>query len=221
MEKVNKAKVIARAFTQESNIDKNVLEHRRKICSGCEFNSDNANDKELGFIEKARKKLLKGEPFCTACGCQVNEKTTQETEECGLGEKGLEPKWNRIRVETTDSLEIDLVNKSVDIVNVDLSKDKKAFEISFKNIFRKDIKEICFLLQSKNKNNLEVNYVTPSCGSCTSSSFDKKDDNTCEVKVELNTSKISKGQFRKNVYIGYKINGKYKKNQIRLTGILK
>lgn len=80
MEKVGKIQTIVRAFTQKSNIDENILRKRREICSSCPLNS--LNKEKTGVFEEIRKTVVK-KPFCTACGCQIEQKTASETEVCG------------------------------------------------------------------------------------------------------------------------------------------
>lgn len=220
MKKISKAKTIVRAFTQDSDIDPIILEKRRSICSICPHNSENTDQKELGLIDKARKKLLKDEPFCIACGCQINEKTTQETEECGLAEKGLPPKWNRVKIETVDKIEIDIINKSPEIINMDLSKDDKFFVFDFGEINKEDNQSFEVILKTKDNYTLEVKYFTPSCNSCTSSTCERIDSFSYSAKVKLNTDKLS-GKFAKNIYFAYTVRGKYKKNRIKMIGIVK
>lgn len=220
MKEVSKAQTIVNAFTQKPNVDEETLAYRRKICGSCEFNSDNKPDSELGFIEKARKKLIKGEPFCTACGCQVNEKTGQATEECGLAEKGLSPKWNRVKVETTSRWDLNVVNESQEIVNLRLDEKGSHFEIDFGETKREGVREITFLLQSKIGVPLTMHYVRPSCNICTDYSYVKIDENTVRVTLSLDVTKISVGAFKKSLHLGYYLKQAYKKQTMRLIGIL-
>ena len=135
MKKVDKTQTIIRAFTTESDIDKDLLKYREKICGGCEFNSENMTEESLGLFSKMRKKTLgESNPFCTACGCQINEKIRQETEECGLVYKGLPPKWNRIKLETIGNSDLDIINKSVYYMNVDLTVDGENYVLYFGEI---------------------------------------------------------------------------------------
>ncbi|MCA9749977.1 MAG: hypothetical protein KC414_12785 [Romboutsia sp.] len=220
MEKVGKVKTIVKAFTEKSDINDEILEFRRSICGGCEFNSENVDTKKMSFIEQARKKVLNGEPFCTACGCQINEKTSRGTEECGLAEKGLVPKWNRVKLETVSKIEVDIINNSYKQVNIDLSVDKKSFVIQYGEIESNKIEEIELLIKAKEGKHLEMKYFTPSCGACTSSSYIKIDKNTYKVKLELNTAKLN-DVFSKNVYFAYNIGTQYRKNRIQLKGKIK
>lgn len=218
MEKVGNLETIKRAFLDESNIDKEVLEKRREICNTCEYNSLNIDEKELTLVQKARKKLHK-DPFCTACGCQILEKTSQETEECGLAGVGKTPKWFRVKLETVSRMDLDIINQSINKMNIDLTPDKKYYQIDLGRVKMDVDSEIQFLLKSKSNFKMIMNHVTPSCGSCTNSSFKTLDDNTVQVNLSLNLQEIPFGKFTKNVYLGYDLRNDYKQNVIKITGI--
>lgn len=217
MEKVGNLETIKRAFLEDSDIDKKVLEDRRAICNGCEFNSLNINDEGLTLVQKARKKLHK-DPFCTACGCQILEKTTQETEECGLASVGKTPKWFRVKLETVGRFDLDIINNSIDKMNIDLTTDKKYYQIDIGKVQSNKDSEIEFLVKSKSNVVLKMVHVTPSCGSCTNSSFEIIDDNTVKINLSLNLEEIPLGKFSKNLYLGYDLRDDYKQNVIKITG---
>ena len=221
MEKIGKIKTIARAFTTDSNIDEVILLERRKICEECPLNSNNIKESDLNLIDKIKKRTSGDNHFCVACGCFINEKTSQETEECGLGEKGDTPKWFRVKLETTDRLEIDIINDSHNKTKLDLTADSKAFEFDYGEINKDSNLTISFKIKSKIGINLDLASVTPSCGSCTESEFEKEDDNTYNVKVTLAYDQLPYDRFSKNLYLGYYIRSKYIKNVIKLIGIKK
>lgn len=218
MEKVNKLTTITRAFTQESTIDEKILENRREICFGCEFNSINVPQEKLTFIDKARKKTLgENNPFCTACGCQIKEKTAQETEECGAVSKGIPAKWFRVKLETVDKLDLNFINKSVDLVNLDLDKRGRYYGIYFGNTSN-TVKLVKILIESKIGTTFDIDYINPSCNSCTEVEFKKINDNTYEVDIELNLPIINANSFTKNIYFAYNINKETKRGVIKLIG---
>lgn len=221
MEKVNKLKTIARAFTQESTIDEKILENRRQICFGCEFNSENVSPDKLTFIDKARKKTLgENNPFCTACGCQINQKTTQETEQCGATEKGLPAKWFRVKLETVDKLDLNFINKSVDEVNLDLDIKGRYYGIYFGETTN-TVKLIRILIQSKSGIKFDIDYIKPACNSCTEVNYSKLDSNTYQVDIELNLPIIDANSFTKNIYFSYNVDTISKKGIIKLIGTKK
>lgn len=220
MRKENKIKTIVKAFTEDADVSEEVLKHRRDICKGCPFNSDNVKDFNLGFIDKARKKVLKGKPFCTACGCQIEEKTSRGIEECGLATKGKKPKWNRVSIETLDKLDLDIVNNSYKDVNIKISNNNKFFEVDYGEINKKGIKGIELLFKSKSSKEFDLKYIKASCNVCTYLNSVKLNYTTYKITINLNTSLLN-GDFSKNVYFGYKIGDDYKKNKIVLKGKIK
>lgn len=221
MNKTGKVKTIVRAFTGKPDVDEDVLKFRREICGGCEFNSNNIPDSELGFIEKARKKLILGEPFCTACGCQINEKTGQSTEECGLAEKGETPKWHRIKLETTGRFELNIINESKELINLDLSENGTEFEINFGENKREGTLDISFIVESNLGVPLVLDYARPSCGICTKVDTGKISNNQYRIELTLDLTKISVGAFRKSLHLGYYLKSNYHKQTLKLVGTLK
>lgn len=220
MEKISQIETIKRAFLDDSKIDEKILLERREICNGCEYNSHNKPESELTLVQRTRKKLHK-EPFCIACGCQILEKTSQETEECGLGSVDKKPKWFRLVLETTSRMDLDLINNSSDKVNVDLTTDNKSYQIDFGTLTKDSKTDIEFLLNSKSNIILDMTYVTPSCGACTNSDFIKINDYSIKVNLSLNLEEIPEGEFSRNVYLGYYVRDIYKKGVIKLVGIKK
>lgn len=221
MEKTGKIKTIINAFYGETNIDSLELNKRREICNGCEFNSKNIENKNLNLFNKLRKTTLKNQLFCTACGCQIDEKTSQETEECGLSEKGLKPKWNRIKLEIVDKFELDLINKSPDLINIDLSKGGDYFEVRFGKIESNKVEKFSLELKSKDNNYLKVKEVKASCTFCTKVNVEEKNENTYILDISLDFTKISKGSFIKNIALKYDIGNKEKINKIKFVGVKK
>lgn len=220
MKKVDKTQTIIRAFTTESDIDKDLLKYREKICGGCEFNSENMTEESLGLFSKMRKKTLgESNPFCTACGCQINEKIRQETEECGLVYKGLPPKWNRIKLETIGNSDLDIINKSVYNMNVDLTDDGDNYVLNFGEITN-DIHNYNFVITTKD--NKELTYVEPGCQSCTRVKFDELTKSSYNVDLTFDATQLfSYGLFEKNVYVGTKIGEETFKYVIKIVGIVK
>lgn len=218
MEKKSKLNTIVDAFTKESEISLKVLEERRKICGSCIYNSSNTKKNDLNIIEKARQHSFPNKPFCRACGCNIDEKTTQETEECGLVSLSLQPKWNRIRLETVSRHDLDIINRSENIVNVDLSSTKEYYSVSFGEVDSLNVKNIQLELNSKPNLEFVLEKVRPSCGVCTSANYKKLGEGSYLVNISMDMSKVGISEFNKNVFITYKIDGKLFKNIIKLTG---
>ena len=84
-------------FTDKDRVPKEVYLERWKICDKCEYNSNNYPIDKMSYLQKARKKLLKDEPFCIACGCQLKQKLSLKTTQCGLVVFGEEPLWKEYK----------------------------------------------------------------------------------------------------------------------------
>lgn len=218
MKKVNKILTIAKSITTEPDVSKEILNYRREICNTCDFNSNNTLNEDLDTLGKARKKLLKDKPFCTACGCQINEKTSRSTEECGLSEKGIRPKWKRITLETSSRMDLNLINKSIEDIDIDLTIDNRHFKIDYGEINKGSVKEVEFLIQSKSGVKFDLTKFRPSCGSCTKASYERVDNKTYRATVLLNTSNMISGTFKKTIYLTYYLNNVSQKCEIKLQG---
>lgn len=219
MDKLSKTKTIVRAFTQKSDIDEEIRKLRASICSICPYNSNNATNDLMSIDQVIRKKLTPiSKPFCVACDCQINEKISQETEECGLGQIGKRPKWNRLRVETVDKSDLDLINLNPLTANVDLITQRRCYLIDFGKIERGTDVEFEFLLKSKEQFLYDLTYFYPSCGTCTEATYEKINNTTnkCYIKLDLTEFKI--GEFDKKLYFGYSYKDKTKRVLIRLVG---
>lgn len=221
MKKVNKAEIIRRAFFSKMNMDVEEIERRRGICETCPFNSKHVPTKNMSFINKARKKTLKNEPFCTACNCQIKEKTASPLDECGLVEKGEPPKWNRIILETTDKKEIKIVNKSPKVVNVDITKDGDSFEVDFGEVHKLSDGNFKLELTVKEGLELDVVFANPSCKSCTTVTYIKESKSKTTLNGKVDFSKMLIGTLQKYIYLNYDVNGKNVNNTIKLIGEIK
>lgn len=221
MKKLNKAEIIRRAFFSKMKMDVEEVERRRSICETCPFNSKHVSSKNMSFINKARKKTLKNEPFCTVCNCQIKEKTASPLDECGLVEKGETPKWNRIILETTDKKEISIVNKSPKIINLDITKDGDFFQVDFGEVHKLSDGNFELELTVKEGVELDVVFANPSCKSCTTAEFIKQGVDKTTLKVKVDFSKLLIGNLQKYIYLNYDVNGKNINNTLKLIGEIK
>lgn len=189
MEKVGKIQTIVRAFTQKSNIDENILRKRREICSSCPLNS--LNKEKTGVFEEIRKTVVK-KPFCTACGCQIEQKTASETEVCGAVYLGQKPKWNRIKVETMKKTDINVINLSEDKMNLDLSIDGSHFVAECGEI-DKNV-ENSFRVRIEGKEDAYRLYEpVPGCGYCTRVFRESISNGVDELNVVFDLSQEDSG----------------------------
>ncbi len=215
MEEISKFEKIFSGFvTKDYQVTDKVFEYRMNICKTCEYNSDNVPDKDLSFVNKARKEVLKGKPFCTACGCQLKEKLRLGVEECGASSIGEKPRWNKILIQTKDKNDLNIANKSKD-VHIFVKDNYFDFYVGnkeFGTIF--DIEIVLF-----NDNIKSIDYIKQGCGGCTTLDIKNLGDTYKSVKITIDTNRIKKGKFSKNVFIGYSLkDGKTKSTYINING---
>lgn len=134
MKKKNKLKVIKDAFLEDSPLSEEILEFRRKACATCPYNSKNVKDKSL--MQGIRDSVTGGSAYCTICKCEIEQKTKAPTEYCALKSIGKEPLWNAMLVETDNVSDLNLINGSPELINVDLDESGTFFVLDFGEIDR-------------------------------------------------------------------------------------
>lgn len=214
MKKVNKAKVIFRAFTSQSSIDPEILKERRSKCEGCPRNSKNFPKEQMSLKQSIQNSL--GKPFCTICSCFIEEKTSQETEECALAEIGQQPLWNRIRLETAGASDINLINKSPEKVNVDLNETTGEYTIRY-NPMKKDADtNIRFALEKGDKViTIGELYVNCSCMTM------ENEKGTSNIFFNISLDLRPYGDIQnKYVLVHYTMDGKKDFIKINIKGIV-
>lgn len=223
MRQKSKIKNIVDSFSGKVDVTPEQWEYRLKECEVCPFNSINTDNKELTLIEVSRKNLFPNKPFCRGCGCNIDEKTSQATEQCAAGKFDQPLRWNRLKVEITDKTGFNIFNNTSDLVNISLSGDGKYYEIDYGTVDREFDSEINFQLFVSSQDKLDIEYFKPSCGACTTSSCEKVSDTHYNCSVVLKVSKTGKGkEFSKRIWVKYKINqGKYSRVKIELKGKIK
>ncbi len=145
---------IFRSFLGYRNVSEAVYKERLRICNACPFNSKNIRGRKSWLwklYKRVRSMIFHGEGFCTICGCQIKQKAGLSLEQCPLPE----PKWNKLVVETLQSMQVnfELLSKSKDInatistlsetfSQLNISSDFTAgeeYKFSLKTIFPTDI----------------------------------------------------------------------------------
>jgi hypothetical protein len=212
MKKISKTNTIINAFTGSIPYGEQWFEERKAICDGCEYNSKNRKSETLA--EKAQDLLHGGEPYCRACLCFIDRKAAMKEETCGLKEKGLVPKWNALMVHTTSSKDYNLYNNTPKVCTIDLSDDEERYEVNYGDLTEKSDTKIQLVLEGE----CPITDVTVGCG-CTLASWAKIGDNLYELNTSLKMSMINKGNFRKNIYVKYKVEDEERKATIALKGI--
>lgn len=220
MRQKSKIKTIIDAFSGKVDVTPEQWEYRLEKCGDCELNSINVDNRDLTLVEVSRKKLFPHKPFCRGCGCNIDEKTSQATEECGASYMGEPLRWNRLKLETTDNTSFNIYNQSDELVNIRLSEDGKFYEIDYGTIKRNTVVKIAFQIFVDDKDKLDIEYFKPSCGPCTTSTCEKVSDTHYNCEVILDTGKLGASPtFAKRIWVKYGINGSnYQRVKISLMG---
>lgn len=79
-------------FFNKKHWAKREVEHRRNICDTCPY---------LDRIGRGNNVILKGQPACSFCGCNIKEKTACLSCECAH----IEPKWKAISIKNEHLIE--------------------------------------------------------------------------------------------------------------------
>lgn len=207
MKQESKIKRIFQAFTEESDLSSEIVNNRREICKNCPFNTLNIKEEDLTLLQRQKKVMGN---FCTKCGCFIDKKTERASEACGLEDVGLEPKWNRVLLKTTNSDDLDIKNLSPDKCNIKISDLKENYEIevfsiddSFENPIKIEILD-----------NIDIISFKPYCGCISIETFDKN-----KFNISIDTSVFIKEQnIIKTLELKYKKNNKDYETLIILKG---
>jgi hypothetical protein len=197
-EKINKAKTIIKAFTNDLPIGEDWYEKRLAICSTCELNSHNKEDGDLSFTERIMTgSLCKEKGQCTACGCCIAEKTSVKSMNCGLAEIGKTPKWKAIEVGSRKgNLVLETVGEAGEI-----KQHNDGFLYDF-GIVPMMVAKGEFKIKSPDP----ITYIkyAVSCGCTHPSSVTAEDDKTILVNVDISTLNFREGINEKTLTIYYK-----------------
>lgn len=223
MKQQNKLITILKAFTGKVDVTEEQWKERLTECTGCEYLSTNTPDKNLSLVEKVRKNGFPYKPFCTLCGCNVDEKTSQATEECAAGKKGEPLRWNRLRLEPTEATKFNILNKSPQYVNLGFTNNKKGYQIDFGEVERSFEEKISFDIYVDKAKKIDIHTFKPSCGSCTSATHKRISDDAYACEMVLKIANVGKGNsFVKAININYSIDDSDKSLvKIELIGKIK
>lgn len=157
METISKGKIIKKAFEADIPKDREqwpeYYKERMDLCAVCEHNTANGGlGKQVEWVAKKT-----GVHNCNICGCVISKKCWSKNEACGLEEKGLKPKWNRLIVETVKEDLFNVLNKSRHEVNVNLSADGTMFEFMANERYPEDDLKIKFVVECKK--NMELKEI--------------------------------------------------------------
>lgn len=205
MEKESKLFTIFKAFTGNQTISEDIQKKRLEICGSCPYNSKNA---DISLLGNGRRKVM-GD-YCTACGCQLKEKTSVPYEECGLGSIGKKPLWNRLSLITSSASDFNVFIEETDY-RLDLAGD--VIKVNCYDVLQ-DILIINLLLEKKRE---DIDFISfkAGCVLCSSISNEIEGD-LCRIHIEIDTSILMDEHIEKNFYIDY-----VKENNNPYTQIIK
>ena len=214
-QRIGQIKTIYRAFFKKSEVEYEEYKRRLEICSKCEFNSANIEESNMSLFDKLRKKLI-DPPFCTACGCQIKQKAGSITEACGLEVQDEYPKWNRIKIERTDKMKVNLINKTPELVNPNITPDG-TIVLDLGDVKRSDLKDIEFDLEVPSTVNLNINRIQAGCPSCTKVKYHSVGRNKVQMTVWMKWS-ILRAKFSKDIIFSYTSNGEAHVQTVKIIG---
>ena len=214
MKKKGKLKTIADAFKGELPVNEKWFQDRLAICKLCEHNTAN-KDKAGIKLDLQNQYVCSNNSSCTACGCCIDEKASQKTEACGLVEKGLEPKWEALMLETSNSkdLNVEIVDNSA--LRIELDPLGTHFILNTHDMTKEDM-DIELIVSRTD--GLRIHTVKASCG-CTTPTVIKIDDNSIKLKLRLQSSQFTKGSsYTKSVTVNYFVGTGTNKGIIKIKG---
>lgn len=198
---------IYQAFTEDSDLPKDIVDKRLEICNSCEFNTRNISSDGLTLLQKQKKVL--GD-FCTQCGCFISKKTARASEACGLEGTDTEPKWFRVKLVTQGDNHLNLKNVFPDSTNISVSEDGDRFIITTKPIKRGSIAIAGIEILN---DDVIVQNIKAYCG-CTTT----QNSTNSQYLINVDTSSFGDSPtFRKTVLIEYFINNSSKLNSVEVS----
>jgi hypothetical protein len=201
MKSKSKLRTIKDAFTSEIPTEENFFKERMKICEGCEFNSENVEPEKLSVTQNIQiKNICAFKRMCTACGCCLDEKVGQKNQACGLKEKGLEPKWEALKADTSSAndLDVEILNKTAKTVQLDIRKQYFAVGLG------DELSGVIPIeLMISREAGLRISSIKPGC-QCTVSEQEQISDTEVKLKLKVDTKNFNKGtRFEKPVTVNY------------------
>lgn len=180
----NKVRNIADAFLHPLPIGEEWYEERLKICSSCELNSDNCDDKKLTLFQELRKNVIDICPekrFCTACGCCIDRKAAVKVEECGAVELKQQPKWHALEIEDKNNKGFIVENLSSDSVH--LSRKNGLYILDFGYVEKGQVLALIGIEYFKDA---KLVNIIPSCG-CTVVNIEHSSESYLKLPIRVST----------------------------------
>lgn len=184
---MKKGKAIVDAFTHELPVGENWYQERLKICTGCEYNSENVTEKSFGQKLREAIDICPEKRHCRACGCCIDRKAALKYEECGRTEVGLEPLWPKLELEDNVNKGVALINLSPESSLLKRDMNKFVFDAGETEEKKVDFKFRIFVPST-------YKYKSAAAGcSCTVAQAEKVDDNHYDFTVRISTLSLRQG----------------------------
>jgi len=209
---MNKILTILNAKVSDKTVLGDWYQKRMSVCSECEFNSHVKGN--LNTKEKLIELMNLGGASCLQCTCEISAKASVETMDCGMTEKGLPSKWEKININNKSGYNI--INNSKNKVDISVL-DNGINSIHYKSLsFNSDSNINIFIF--KNAVSIKSLAVTSSCG-CTIPTVSHNKD-TISLNISYDTKRI--GEFTKGITLTVTHNsGKVDKIFFNINGIVK
>lgn len=190
---LKKVKNIGDAFLNELPVNEDWYQERLKICSGCEYNSDNIPKESKTLVQKIRgvANVCPEVRWCTLCGCCIDRKAAVPGEICGIysdkkmKEQGVKPKWMPISISNID--------EKISVIKPDdesyiLKREGDFFEINLGDC-KGDVVE--FNYEMIVPENFEIKSINAACG-CTHPQVEKIDSGHFNFNVRISLKQLIK-----------------------------
>lgn len=204
MKEIGKVRKIYEGFFGDT-LPEEIIEERRKICDGCPYNSKNVNTSKLVEL----RNTLTG-AYCTLCKCQIKEKTQSPHEECAAYMAGEEKKWFRVKMETMEKENLNLIQTGSKLFDLTTEGDKFVLNLG-KIRVNEDTEGEIYL---EGSTPLKLNNVTVSCGCVSTSSSVNGEGITINFRINVNS--VGYGSGAKTITVYYEENGENREQVIRL-----
>lgn len=168
-------------------------EDRLLICSMCELNSNNIDNKDKSSLRKGWEFIAGAHCTHPKCGCTISEKSKIEEESCPID------KWGSVESNKLTSQSHTVENKTPD--KAKLGKEGIYYYLDLGSMEYGENKEVLLSLNLDNAKNIKA---SGSCGCLTVNT--KTEENITELTIKYNTSLVGKIQG-KTVRVDYIKNG--------------
>jgi hypothetical protein len=204
MKKRASAGVIAEAFLNELPVEEAWYQKRLALCEACEWNTKNYAPADLrGRMELRTRQLVHGfQDSCVKCGCFIRQKCAARSVACSLEKEGT-AKWHRLEVITSGGSDLNLLNLSEEICNVDLDEKDGGFAVMYVPFRKPERKELISHFVLETKNGAKIEEVTAGC-SCFSVRSKMTSENEWCLEIAFRLDRLEEKQHGKDLFVKYR-----------------